>query len=76
MTFNPDRFEGSDLKMAAVYDIIFGFGRRTCPGMHFAQGTLFAVVSTVLATCNILPALDSDGKDIMPRMVFNYDAAL
>lgn len=27
-SFDPDRYEGSDEKMKAVQDIVFGFGRR------------------------------------------------
>ncbi|KAE9405805.1 cytochrome P450 [Gymnopus androsaceus JB14] len=62
--------------MAAVNDIVFGFGRRMCPGMYFSQGALFAIVSTVLATCNILPALDSNGKEIMPQTLSTYNAVV
>jgi cytochrome P450 len=75
-TFNPDRFEGSDLKMATVNNIVFGFGRRECPGMYFAEGSVFAVISTVLATCDILPALDSNGKEIVPPTLFTNHATV
>lgn len=75
-TFNPDRFEGSDLKMAAVNNIAFGCGRRECPGICFAEGSVFAIVSTVLATCDILPALDSNGREIVPPMLFTNHATV
>ncbi|KAF5309428.1 hypothetical protein D9619_012309 [Psilocybe cf. subviscida] len=64
--FDPDRFEGQDSEMNKVYDLVFGFGRRVCPGLHLAQGTLFAIVATTLATCNVLPGLDSNGREVMP----------
>ena len=64
--FNPDRYENSDAKMQKVTDLAFGFGRRRCPGYDFAQQTIFAVIATALATCDILPALDEHGKPIMP----------
>jgi len=64
--FIPERFNGSEAEMLKVNDLFFGFGRRTCPGKHFAEGTLFAIMATVLATCDILPGLDDAGKPVMP----------
>lgn len=64
--FDPDRFGGLESEMTKVNDLTFGFGRRVCPGMHFAEGTLFAIIATALATCDILPGLDEDGKEAMP----------
>lgn len=64
--FDPDRFGGQDSEMSKVYDIVFGFGRRVCPGLHFAQGTLFAVVATALATCEVLPGVDNEGHEVFP----------
>jgi len=56
--FNPDRYGSSQTEMTKVEELVFGFGRRTCPGVHLAQATLFSFVSTVLATCTILPEKD------------------
>ncbi|KAF8125912.1 cytochrome P450 [Mycena galopus ATCC 62051] len=67
MEFNPDRYQGLNSEMDKVRDIAFGFGRRVCPGKDFADATLFAIVSTVLATCEILPVLDAGGKPILPE---------
>lgn len=67
MEFNPERFEGLDSEMKKVTDLTFGFGRRVCPGIHFAEGTFFAIVATVLATCDILPGLDENGKEVLPK---------
>jgi hypothetical protein len=64
--FDPDRFGGQDSEMTKVYDLVFGFGRRVCPGLHLAQGSLFAIVATTLATCEVLPGLDEDGREVMP----------
>ena len=49
---------------------IFGFGRRLCPGIHFADGTLFAIIATTLATCDILPGLDEKGNEVLPRYAY------
>lgn len=68
--FNPDRYKNEDNEMQRVIDIAFGFGRRACPGYHFGMGTLFAIVLTTLATCDILPALDGNGKEIIPEVKY------
>lgn len=68
--FNPDRYNGMDTEMQKVTDLAFGFGRRACPGYNFAQGTIFAIIVTALATCDILPALDSKGKAIQPEIAY------
>jgi cytochrome P450 len=46
----------------------FGFGRRMCPGRHIASSSLFAMVSTLLATVDIMRAKDVDGNDIVPAV--------
>ena len=70
MEFNPDRFKGLDSEMKKATNPIFGFGRRLCPGMHFADGTLFAIIATTLATCDILPGLDEKGNEVLPRYAY------
>jgi len=46
--------------------VAFGFGRRLCPGRHLADQAIFIVVTSVLATFNISPSLDINGKPIIP----------
>lgn len=70
MSFKPERFNNSDTEMKQVYDLVFGFGRRTCPGMHFAEGTIFSVIATTFATCDVLPEFDNNGKPIFPELIF------
>lgn len=65
--FDPDRYRGLDSEMKKVSDLTFGFGRLVCPGLHFADETLFAIISTVLVTCHILPGLDENGKEVLPK---------
>ncbi|KAF8815498.1 putative monooxygenase [Phlegmacium glaucopus] len=60
MEFRPERFGGLDSEMKKVTELTFGFGRRFCIGIHFGESTLFAVVATTLATCDILPGLDEN----------------
>ncbi|OSX62626.1 hypothetical protein POSPLADRAFT_1180741 [Postia placenta MAD-698-R-SB12] len=70
MAFRPERFEDSDAEMRKVTDLAFGFGRRACPGYDFAEGTVFAVVATILATSTVKRAVDERGKDIMPEVTY------
>ncbi|KAF7375471.1 putative monooxygenase [Mycena sanguinolenta] len=70
MEFDPDRYQGLDSEMKKVTDISFGFGRRACPGRYFAEGTLFAVISTLLATCEILPTRDVEGNAVLPNISY------
>ncbi|EJF55960.1 cytochrome P450 [Dichomitus squalens LYAD-421 SS1] len=44
--------------------IAFGYGRRICPGRHFAEASLFAVVSKLLHTMSIEPPRDESGQPI------------
>ncbi|CAA7262429.1 unnamed protein product [Cyclocybe aegerita] len=74
--FNPDRFNGSDVEMEKVKDLVFGFGRRVCPGRYFAEATLFAIVATTLATCNVLPGHDADGKKVLPEFAYSSGAII
>ncbi|CCM02244.1 uncharacterized protein FIBRA_04325 [Fibroporia radiculosa] len=68
--FIPERYNSSDVEMQKVTDLVFGFGRRACPGMYFAQGSIFAIVTTMLATCEIVPIKDSQGKPVIPEVAY------
>ncbi|KAF8602807.1 cytochrome P450 [Ceratobasidium sp. AG-I] len=61
-SFIPERF----LDPAMPEPASFGFGRRSCPGMHFAKASLFINITTILATFNIYPALGQDGQEALP----------
>ncbi|KAH7342111.1 cytochrome P450 [Rhizoctonia solani] len=60
--FNPDRF----LDPSTPPSPVFGWGRRRCPGIRFAQASLYITLATILMTFNIGVAQDKDGKDIIP----------
>jgi len=44
----------------------FGAGRRICPGIHVAERSLFLGVSRMIWGFDIKPAVDANGKDIIP----------
>ncbi len=54
--------------MHKVTDVVFGFGRRRCPGIVFAEETILAIIVTVLSTCYIVPQVDDDGIEIIPEL--------
>ncbi|RDX44595.1 CyP450 monooxygenase [Lentinus brumalis] len=65
--FMPERFlkDGKlnpDVRDSAT--IAFGYGRRICPGRHFAEASLFVIVTTVLHTLSISAPLGGDGRPV------------
>ncbi|KAI0350839.1 O-methylsterigmatocystin oxidoreductase [Trametes cingulata] len=77
--FIPERFfkdgkvhVGSDCRDPEKFQ--FGFGRRICPGRHFANDSLFLTVASVLHVFDIRPPLGGDGKQarVAPRIVTDY----
>lgn len=70
MKFKPERYNEDDVEMEKVKDLIFGFGRRFCPGRYFSGGTTFALIATTLATCDILPGLDENGNEVLPKVAY------
>ncbi|OSD07374.1 cytochrome P450 [Trametes coccinea BRFM310] len=63
--FRPERFirDGQlnpDIRDPTQY--LFGFGRRICPGRHFAEDALFLTIASVLHVFNIGLPVDGDGR--------------
>ncbi|KAI0357869.1 CyP450 monooxygenase [Trametes cingulata] len=73
--FIPERFLKDGKIDPAVQDpntIVFGYGRRICPGKHFAEASLFLMVASILHTFSIEQALDEQGKPIQPEAKMTY----
>ncbi|KAF9264967.1 cytochrome P450 [Marasmius fiardii PR-910] len=76
--FNPERWlarleDGRVVVNSNTPDITpaFGFGRRLCPGRHFALSALFVNIASVLAAYDLLKPIDkSTGNIIEPSMEF------
>ncbi|RPD66668.1 cytochrome P450 [Lentinus tigrinus ALCF2SS1-7] len=70
MTFNPDRFITTPEWEAErdPRDFAFGFGRRRCPGIFFAEASIFAACSMSLQLYTISKAVDEKGNTIGPPM--------
>ncbi|PFH47843.1 hypothetical protein AMATHDRAFT_151131 [Amanita thiersii Skay4041] len=71
-TFDPTRFlpPSSPNSEMDPRKFVFGFGRRVCPGVHFAETSLFLSITGILALYNISKKVDSDGKEITPSFDF------
>ncbi|KAG6864492.1 hypothetical protein C0991_009110 [Blastosporella zonata] len=69
--FMPERFLDGDGKLKPDYETsAFGFGRRVCPGVPFAERSLWIDIATLLWTFNIRK---SDVLDPKTNLRFNYD---
>jgi len=71
--FNPERFlkDGKlDPNVKSPDFAAFGFGRRICPGRHFALDSIFLAVACILATFDIEKAVDEYGKPITLKEEF------
>nr|BED43030.1 cytochrome P450 monooxygenase [Trametes versicolor] len=73
--FNPERFLKDGKINPAVQDpntFVFGYGRRICPGRHFAEASLFIMIASVLHTLAIDQAVDEHGNTIQPVAKMTY----
>ncbi|KAI0092441.1 cytochrome P450 [Irpex rosettiformis] len=67
--FNPNRFLKGGILNREIRDpstLVFGFGRRICPGRHFSQDNAFLTIATVLHVFDIVPSLDENGNKLDP----------
>jgi cytochrome P450 len=64
-SFMPERFidEHGNLNDDDMI-LVFGFGRRICPGRHMASATIWLSIVSILATFNIQKTKDARGNDI------------
>ncbi|CUA72652.1 O-methylsterigmatocystin oxidoreductase [Rhizoctonia solani] len=62
--FDPDRFLDPSVPDCPV----FGFGRRECPGLHFAEASVFIIIVSLLSTFNFKVGQDESGKDCLPDL--------
>ncbi|QRW13568.1 cytochrome P450 family protein [Ceratobasidium sp. AG-Ba] len=60
--FDPDRYLDSNVPSLPA----FGWGRRICPGIHYAHTSLFIVVASILASFNISMREDDAGNPMVP----------
>ncbi|CCL99947.1 uncharacterized protein FIBRA_01972 [Fibroporia radiculosa] len=72
--FSPERFENLDADTMAKIDptkIVFGFGRRICPGRTFGDSTVWLAFVSMLSVFDIRKARDAAGQEITPAPDFS-----
>lgn len=79
--FIPERFlsrDGTthDPTIRDPHAIVFGFGRRMCPGFHIAMDELFLAAASILATFDLSKATDDDGNVVEPSLGVSAGVAL
>ncbi|EJD42186.1 cytochrome P450 [Auricularia subglabra TFB-10046 SS5] len=67
--FHPERFlSASPPPDPTLY--AFGTGRRSCVGQTVGENFVFTMIASLLAAYTILPAVDHNGKEIAPELVW------
>ena len=72
--FKPERFLSPDgtLLDDPILTTAFGYGKRICPGRHFADATLFIVVASFLSVFNIEKVPNPEGRPF----VYSYTGSV
>jgi len=67
--FSPERFLESGDKPAErdPRTCVFGFGRRTCPGLQFADTTMWLAIATALAVFRVSKVVEG-GVEVTPEV--------
>ncbi|KAH0583415.1 hypothetical protein H2248_009044 [Termitomyces sp. 'cryptogamus'] len=72
----PERFLDTEGKLKPNYQTsAFGFGRRVCPGIPFAERLLWANIAVMLWTFNIRASSDIEPTTGLPFQYGDDDAA-
>lgn len=66
-SFSPDRFLAPQNEPDPKA-VVFGYGRRVCPGKYFSDSNIFIVVAQLLAAFNIKKDVDENGVEIEPEL--------
>jgi len=75
--FRPERWLSRDADdNTDPLEVIFGFGRRACPGRHLAESLLFAAIATALAAFNIAIPRDEQGSLVNPTGEYSEGAMI
>ncbi|KAF5349315.1 hypothetical protein D9758_011802 [Tetrapyrgos nigripes] len=67
-SFRPERFLTEDL--VDPLGVVFGFGRRRCPGRYFADAGVWLVMANLVACIDITKARDENGAEVTPEVAF------
>ncbi|EPT06129.1 hypothetical protein FOMPIDRAFT_1154892 [Fomitopsis schrenkii] len=67
--FRPERF--LDVATVDPRNMVFGFGRRICPGKDFGDATVWLAAVNMLAAFDIRKARDDTGREVTPIPSFS-----
>ncbi|KAL5481175.1 hypothetical protein ACEPAI_10116 [Sanghuangporus weigelae] len=72
MAFRPERFFGVDGRAPETdpRTLVFGFGRRICPGRELADASIYLTIAQSLAVFDIKKVVE-DGKIVEPTVSFS-----
>ena len=73
-SFRPERFltENGREPDPDPYAVVFGYGRRICPGRYMADSSLFISFAMIIATIDITEPITQDGRKIEPNCTSMY----
>ena len=76
--FKPERFlnEDGSTRDDPTLSLVFGIGKRICPGRHFVDDTVFIVTSSVLSVFNVTKAEDENGNEIPVKAEVTSDRGI
>jgi cytochrome P450 len=67
LVFRPERHLGKvDSDLTNPINFVFGFGRRICPGAHWAQAQMFVNMASILSAFTIECPKSPDGEPVVP----------
>jgi cytochrome P450 len=69
MTFKPERYL-APFNEPTPWDVVWGFGRRVCPGRVVADSNIYLMFAQTLAVFDIKKAVDERGAEIEPEIKF------
>ena len=71
--FKPERFLNEDgtVRDDPKLSLVFGVGKRICPGRHLVEATLFIVASSVLSIFDVTKAKDEKGNEIPVKVAID-----
>ena len=71
--FKPERFINEDgtVRDDPMLSLVFGVGKRICPGRHLVEATLFIVASSILSVFNVTKAKDENGNEIPVKVAID-----
>ena len=76
--FQPERFlnEDGSIRDDPILSLVFGIGKRICPGRHFVDDTIFIVTSSVLSVFEVTKARDEDDNEIPVKAEVTSDRGI